>query len=298
MKATAAAYDRARSKAEAIDLLAEHGDEAKLLAGGQSLIPMMNLRLAQPTRLIDISFCGDLASITVEGTKVRCGSAVRHIRFERAVEPALADCAAMSQAAQHIGHAPIRARGTLGGSLAHADSTSEWCLMMLALDGCLELESALGVRSVVADHFFQGVFTTALQEDELLVSVAFPASTRGTSLVEHARRRGDFAIVAAATRLQVDERLRVDTARIALGGVDSRPIRMPEVERTLLGLDLSDPRDTSRAFEEVAHLCASKIQAMDDAHVSARYRRRLTYSLVRHALIKSSYDWQVPSVRS
>lgn len=230
MKAASFAYHRPESKEEAVWLLSEHGDEAKVLAGGQSLIPMMNLRLARQSRLVDIGYCPELARLERCDEAIVTGAMVRHVRFERAHEPELEACRVLSEAASLIGHAPIRSRGTIGGSLAHGDSSSEWCLMMLALDAVIRAESVLGVRRIPASDFFRGLFTTALAEDELLSEIELPLSTAGSALKEHSRRRGDFAIVAAATRVAADHRARVATARIAMGGVASHPIRVPSAE--------------------------------------------------------------------
>lgn len=292
MKAASFAYHRAESKEEAVSLLSEHGDDAKVLAGGQSLIPMMNLRLARPSRLIDIGHCPELAQLERVGGALACGATMRHVRFERADAPELAACGALADAARLIGHAPIRSRGTIGGSLAHGDSSSEWCLMMLVLDAVIQAESARGVRRIPAHDFFHGLFTTALAEDELLSLIELPLTTVGSALAEHSRRRGDFAIVAAATRLVADQRLRVTTARIALGGVASYPIRMRSAEDILQGVDLTDRRSTTQAVSEAAHMCAASIQVSDDIHASSEYRRRLASTLVRQALSRSVEDWR------
>lgn len=292
MKASPFVYHRAHSAEEAVTLLAEHAGEAKVLAGGQSLIPMLNLRVAQPARLIDIGRCADLARLSIVDGVLRSGTMVRHARFERAEEPELAGCQALSEAARHIGHAPIRTRGTIGGSLAHADSSSEWCLMTLALDARMRVESVRGERVVDAQDFFHGFFTTALDEDELLTSIDLPSDTRGVALAEHARRQGDFAIVASATRLQTDERLRVTAARIAIGGVAGRPIRIGEGEQVLQGVDLTDLDAAEQAVDEAAHLCAASVEVGDDAHASAEYRRRLTALMVRRALSQAIQDWR------
>lgn len=292
MKASNVVYDRATSTEHALELLENHGADAKILAGGQSLIPMMNLRLARPTRLIDIGGIQDLAGVDRIGDGLRCGAMTRHITVERAAGPQFDGFGALSAAARHIGHYPIRTRGTIGGSIAHADSTSEWCLMALALGAQFEIEGPRGARRVDAEAFFKGFFTTDIEPDELLTAVRFPGPTRGTSLVEYARRRGDFAIVAIATHIELDAARRVKQVRIALGGVAGRPIRQFDAESVLSAVDTSDSVAVRAAIDEAVYVCASGIENSDDVHATAEYRRRLTSVLLCQSLEDSLAQWR------
>jgi carbon-monoxide dehydrogenase medium subunit len=269
VKPAAFSYHRARTIAGAVGLLAELGEDAKVIAGGQSLVAMMNFRLARPEHLIDIARIPGLDTISRDGDALRIGALVTHHAVETAeLGP---DFRVLSDAMRWVGHLPIRTRGTVGGSLAHADATAEWCLLAVLLDAQIVVEGPAGRRSIPAGEFFQGVFTTALEPDELIVEVVFPRPAPRAALTEYAERRGDFAIVAAAVDL--------DDPRIVLGGVASVPLRVPEAEAVLA-------RGGTTA--EAAEAAAEAIDVRDEPGATAHYRRGLTRTLVARACTEAT----------
>ncbi|RLV57364.1 xanthine dehydrogenase family protein subunit M [Aeromicrobium phragmitis] len=283
MKAPPISYAAAESVEEAVALLTEHGDDAKVLAGGQSLLPMLNLRLAQPGVLVDIGRIEELrhSGVTEEGGRL-CGSLTTHRELEMGAVPSLGDVAVLRTAASHIGHLPIRTQGTIGGSIAHADSASEWCVLALALDAVIHVRGTGGARRMPAESFFHGFFSTALEPDEIITGIEFPVTgSSSANFEEYARRSGDFAIVASAVALDLREG-RCESARIALGGVAGAPIRLPEVERLAEGHRFAGPDD--EAVRELAHACAEAIDPPSDVHASSTYRKRLTEVLVSRAV--------------
>jgi carbon-monoxide dehydrogenase medium subunit len=283
MKSPPFSYVQAESVEHASALLGEHADDAKVLAGGQSLLPILNLRLAHPGVLVDIGRIAGLRELEREGDGLLCGALVTHRTLELGLEPALGEFESLSRIAGLIGHLPIRTRGTIGGSLAHGDSASEWALASLVLDAVIIAESGTGRRRIPASGFFHGLFTTDLKPDELLVAVEFPRVPRATRLEEYARRAGDFAIVAAAADLLTDSGS-IRQVRIALGGVAGAPVRVPEAEAILTGLDVYAEQEVDAGIREAAHICSVEIEPTDDVHASTMYRRRLTRVLVERAL--------------
>jgi carbon-monoxide dehydrogenase medium subunit len=253
MKPAAFTYHRARTTAGAVGLLAELGEDAKVIAGGQSLVAMMNFRLARPEHLVDITHVEGLAGIRRDGDALRVGALTTH----RAVEKADlgADFAVLSRAMRWVGHLPIRTRGTAGGSIAHADATAEWCLLAVLLDARIRAEGPSGVREIRAAEFFLGPFTTALEPDELIVEIVFPRPAPRAALTEYADRRGDFALVAAAVDL--------DSDRVVLGGVAPTPVLVED----------------ARTAAEIA----GALELRDEPGVSAHYRRGLVRTLVGRA---------------
>jgi len=238
MKAPAFQYLRARSTAEACAMLAEFGEDARIIAGGQSLMPILNMRLANPATLIDINPIAELAGIAADKSTVCIGALTRYRDIEES--PLVRrHLGLIAQAMPYVAHAAIRNRGTLGGSLAAADPAAEMPACCLALDASMIIESTRGARSVKADAFFRGTFETALKPDELLIAVEFPipGAEWRHGFAEFSRRRGDFAIVGTAVRARIEAR-RVAEARIVLFGVGDRPMRMTRAERALVvGLD-------------------------------------------------------------
>ena len=249
-------YHRPATIEEAVALLAKHGDDAKLLAGGQSLVPLLNFRVVRPVRLIDLNRVADLAGM-VNG---RIGAMTRSRTLERASEIPL-----LRRAVRHSGHVQIRNRGTVGGSCAHADPASELPCALLALDARFRLRSARGDRVVGGEDFFVGTFATALAPDELLVEIEVPARLPGerSAFVEHARVHGDFAIAGAAVLRVPGERLVVSM----IGGAD-RPVRM----------ELPD------AGEEAAADAVRDLDPPTDLRAAADYRKALLEELVRRAI--------------
>src|SRR5215468_6913066 len=215
LKPASFAYYRAGSVPEATALLAELGDEAKILAGGLSLVPMMNFRLARPTALVDVTRIPDLAYLRADGAGLRIGALTTHRAIETTTDPAmLAGWGVLPRAARWIGHYPIRARGTFGGSIAHADPASEWCLLSLLLGAQIVLHGPGGQRVVPAEEFLQGYYTTDAAPDEMITEVWFPRPAGRAVLHEFAQRQGDFAIVAAAVQADIaDGALRSDRCR-------------------------------------------------------------------------------------
>ncbi|MFJ2746287.1 FAD binding domain-containing protein [Streptomyces sp. NPDC087440] len=279
MKPAAFGYHRARDTAGAVRLLAEFGEDAKLIAGGQSLVAMMNFRLARPRQLIDIGRLPGLKGLRTDAGGLRIGALTTHHDVETATGLG-ADFDVLRRAVRWIGHLPIRTRGTVGGSIAHADATAEWCLLAVLLDARIVAVGSGGRREIAARDFFQGYYTTALAYDEVITEVFFPHPAPHAAVTEFAQRQGDFAIVAAAVSLDLDldagGPAGVVGGRVALGGVAPLPVRVPEAEAVLAG-------GGPGVFERAAEAAAAAIDPPDEAGVSASYRRDLTRTLVRRA---------------
>lgn len=282
-------YHRPATLDEALALLAEHGDEAKILAGGQSLLPVMALRLGRPEHVIDIGAIPGLDSITVVNG-VSIGALVRHAQAEKS--PEVAEHAPVVAAAMpHVGHRAIRNRGTVVGSIAHADAAAEMPAVCLALDSRMTISSSDGVRSVQAADFFQGYFTTAIEPHEMLTSVAFPqwAPTAGGTVVEVSRRHGDYAMVGLACVVDAPQGV-IATAALAFFGVASTAIRIPEAEAVLIGNPPS-----AEAFAAAAAAVSSAIEPETDIHATAAYRRHIAGVLTRKGLAQATSTIGVPA---
>jgi carbon-monoxide dehydrogenase medium subunit len=267
----------------ALDLIAEHGDDGKILAGGQSLVPAMNFRLARPSSLIDINRIAALDYVREEDAALCIGALARHRRFEAPVV-AGALAAFLPRVARHIAHLPIRTRGTFVGSLAHADPASEWCLVAATLDAELVIASRGGTRSLRPDRFFTGALTTALEPDELLTEVRLPLLDAGwrSGFVEFSRRAGDYALAMSAAVLRI-ENGHVVEARIGVGGAADRPSRIAAAEQILVGSD--GGRDAARAAASAA---AQAIEhPLEDVHANAEYRRDLVRAMVERAIAQA-----------
>lgn len=283
MKPTAFEYHLAASAEEAVDLLAEHEGDAKVLAGGQSLVPLLALRLARVDHLVDINGLTELGEISANGG-LHLGALTRHRAAERSPlvrrhAPLLAD------ALTYIGHTAIRNRGTLGGSLAHADPAAELPATLLALDGKVEVRSSRGTRTVAAADLFTGFLTTSLEADELLTAISLPAWKPGSgwSVQEFARRSGDFAVSGALTVLSVAADGRIDDARIALIGVAPTAVRATPAERALVG-----QRPSEDLWAAAADAAIAGIEPPSDLHGSSAYRKKLTSTLVRRSLVEAA----------
>ncbi|MQA81651.1 MAG: xanthine dehydrogenase family protein subunit M [Streptosporangiales bacterium] len=282
MKPAPFAYRRADTTAEAVTLLADEGDEAKILAGGQSLVPMLNFRLVRPTALIDVSRIDALRYLSRDDDVLRIGALTRHLDIERSADPRIrADFGYLRDAAKLVGHYPIRTAGTMGGSLAHADPSAEWCLLALLLDAEIEMTSLRGRRSVRASDFFSGYYETALEPDEILTEVRLPARWSRVALREFARRSGDFALVSAAVAVELEGDVFV-AARVALGGVAPKPVRVDLAEQALVG---SHPTD--EVLRQAGRLAADDVRPPADVHGSSEYRTKLVAVLVEQALRKA-----------
>jgi carbon-monoxide dehydrogenase medium subunit len=276
-------YEAAASVEDAVERLRRGGAGAKALAGGQSLVPMMNLRLIEPDLIVDLNAL-PLDYIHQVNGHVVLGALVRHHMLEER-EEVRTYCPLLSEAATFIGNVRVRSLGTLGGSLAHADPAAELPMASLALDAEFTLQGPEGRRTLPATAFFRGVFETALEPAEILTEVRVPirGPREGWAVEEFSLRAGDFAIVAAAVRLRLGPDGRVELARIALGGVGPAPLRVPQAEDALVGTAPDPDR-----IERVGQLVAEDIQPESDVHASASYRRHLSYVLVRRGLRKAA----------
>jgi carbon-monoxide dehydrogenase medium subunit len=285
MKPAAFTYYRARTIEDALALLAEHPD-AKALAGGQSLIPAMNFRLARPSALVDLNLIGELNAI--EGTAdggLRIGAMTRHANVERS-ELVRRRAPLVSQAMPHVAHPQIRSRGTLGGSIAHADPSAELPAVMLALGARFVLRSRGAERSVAADAFFTGLFSTALAAGELLVAVELPprAKGSGSAFLEMARRHGDYALCGVAVELVLDGSGRVSAARLGLLSVGDAPVLARAADA------LTGKAPTEALAREVGELVRTELDPPADIHASASYRRQLAAVLTRRAILVAAAD--------
>lgn len=272
-------YKRATTVDEALSALAEGGDEAKLLAGGQSLIALMNLRLVRPSVLIDINRVSALDYIERSNGTLKIGAMTRQTTVEHSA--AVRDaCPLLAAALPHVAHKPIRNRGTIGGSLAHNDPTAELPAVALACDAEMVVRGAAGERTVAAADFFTGYLETALGDDEILTAVHFPASAAGSgcSFMEISPRKGDYALVGVAALMQLSGGSCQDVRIVCLGAGDSAR-RMSAAESTLNGQAPSE-----EAFRAAADAAANAADPGSDYHASADYRRDLIRSLTQRAL--------------
>lgn len=279
MKPPAFDYVAATSLEEALDALAEGGEDAKILAGGQSLIPLLALRLAFPSVLIDVNGVGELAGVRANGG-LTIGAMTRHRAVERSAEVRAA-VPLLAEVMPLIGHVAIRSRGTIGGSIAHADPAAELPAVAVALGATFTVTSRdRGERTIAAEDFFQGYFTTTLAPDEILRSIMFPATPPGTGVAvdEVARRHGDFAMVGAVATVTVADGA-IREARIALINVADRPLRAGAAEQALVG---ADPTDA--IFAEAAALGAAALEPSSDLHASAAYRKKVAGVCITRAL--------------
>jgi carbon-monoxide dehydrogenase medium subunit len=273
-----------RTVAEAVKILSEVAPEdGRVLAGGQSLVPIMAFRLAKPAHLVDINEIEELGRITNDGKMLRIGACVRHAAFHKPATEGPLD-ALLSHVTRHIAHVPIRTRGTFCGSIAHADPSAEWCLVAATLDATMVAISTRGERLIAAREYFQGIMTTALAEDELLTEVRLPLLPADTKFGfnEFSRRAGDFAMSAALAtyRLQGGK---IADARVGVGGAEPFPRRIAEAEAVLKGQAPDD-----KVFRAAAEAAANAVDAMEDHQTSAEYRRDLVRAVVRRALEHAS----------
>jgi carbon-monoxide dehydrogenase medium subunit len=274
-------YVAARSLDEALGVLAEHREEAKVLAGGQSLVPLLNYRLAKPRVVVDINGL-PLDGVSVAHGRLKIGALTRHAAIEESHE-LTRYCPVLREAAALVGNVRVRTLGTLGGSLAHADPAAELPMAMVALDAQLGIVGRSGRRTVAAGEFFTGYLTTALAPDELLVEADVPMTRdMGWAVEEMSRRAGDFAIVAVAALIRVDRQGRVDDARLALAGVGSAPVRVPAAEDVLHGAE-----PTAERLGQAADAARTTLRPEADAFVSGAYRKLLAGVLTRRALTRA-----------
>jgi carbon-monoxide dehydrogenase medium subunit len=279
MKLPEVEYEAPTTVAEAIDLLAEFGDEASVLAGGQSLIPLLALRLARPAVLIDINGIAELCGVSATDGQVAIGAMTREYVAEESGTVA-GTLPLLAAALPLIGHEAIRSRGTIGGSLAHADPAAELPAVARALDAEFVVRGQSGQRVIPAAQWFEGYLTTARRPDELLVEVRFPAARpdTGVSFEEVARRHGDFAIVGLAASLVLSGGV-IGAARLAFAGVSDVPVRAAAAEDLLVG-----ERPSAELFDEAARRATEDLDPPADLHGSSEYRKTVAAAVARRGL--------------
>jgi aerobic carbon-monoxide dehydrogenase medium subunit len=282
-------YHRPETLLEAVQLLAELApQDGRVLAGGQSLVPIMAFRLARPAHLIDINAVAGLDALAVRDEILHIGARARHAAFHRPVEGGPLG-ALLAVVVRHIGHYPIRLRGTFCGSLAHADPAAEWCLVAATLDAELVALSARGERRLAARDFFQGAMATALAPDELLAETRLPILPDGTrfGFEEFSRRAGDYALAMALVVLRLDGGL-IAAPRIGVGGAEAMPRRIEAAEAAVSGR-----RPGEAVFREAAAAAATAIDPIEDVQTNGQYRRELAGAMVYRALTQACMpDWR------
>jgi carbon-monoxide dehydrogenase medium subunit len=283
MKPAPFVYHRPSSVSEMLALLEEHGDDAKVLAGGQSLVAAMNFRLARPSMLIDANQLAELSVVKVDGDHLVIGALARHADFHKpVVDHPIGHL--LSRVVRFIAHYPIRQRGTFGGSLCHADPASEWCLVATVLDAEMLIESSSAKRRVPAREFFKGTFTTTLKSNELLTHIRLPLGNRALKggFYEFSRRAGDFALAMALVTLECDGP-RIKAARLGLGGVADRALRLDALEAKLVGQNADDA-----TFRAIAAEASDSITPTSDIHGSIEYRKDLIKAVLSRALSEAA----------
>lgn len=281
MKAAPFEYTRAASVAEACELLRRHGDGAKLVAGGQSLVPMMAMRLVRPAWLIDINEIAALRFVSLGKDAARTGACTRQCVVERD-QTLAARVPLLAQALAWVGHVQTRNRGTVGGSLAHADPSAELPLVAQLLGARMLLRSTKGARTLDAEKFFAGPMATSTRADECLEEIhwpVWPEKRTGSAFTEISVRHGDFAMVAAAAQIAIDGDGRCVRAAVGLGGVGGTPLAFPEIAARLIGTKLDDA-----IVQDAANAAAAESEPGSDLHASAEYRRHLAGVLAARAL--------------
>lgn len=280
MKPAAFDYFAPETLDEALELLGTHGVAAKLLAGGQSFAPMANFRVLRPEVVIDLNRIASLSYIEARDGAIAIGAMTRHRAIERS-DLVMQRCPLLACAAPNIGHAVIRNRGTLGGSLAHADPAAEWPVVAVALGATMVLRGPKGERLVPAGKFFVSLLTTALAADEILVEVRFPAvpSRTGAEFAEVSRRHGDFALVAVGAQVTLSAAGAISDIRLALGGVGPCPHDATALAQRLAGTMPKDPE-----LEQLGKAVSAAMEPTDDLHASSAYRKEVAVVLIGRAL--------------
>ena len=278
MKASAFSYARATSVGNALELLAANGDRAKVLSGGQSLMPAMNLRLISPELIVDIGELAELRGIAVRGDTLTIGALTRHVDLERSAEIAT-HAPLLTEAVAHVAHPAIRNRGTIGGSLAHADPASELPACMVALDAIVVARGQAGERKIAAAEFFRGIYETVLSAQELLVAVEIPLTRRNSAhfFCEFARRHGDYAIAGVAAQATVEGERFADL-RMAFFAVGDRPVLAKAANRLVGGAI------TPALLSDASAALARELDPQQDHQASASMRRHLAQVLLRRCV--------------
>lgn len=274
-------YHRAASLDHALELLAEYADDARVIAGGQSLVPMMNFRLARPSHLVDVNRL-PLNSIEIDGGLMRVGALARHWQMLEC--PLLRDhFPALLEAVHYIGHPTIRRNGSVGGSISHADPTAEWPATAVLADAEIVLRSTAGERRVPAHEFFESAYVTTIEPGEMLVAVEYPVPPGNAtgSFIELAERSGDFALASVGSMIEFEDGV-ITKASIVCGGADLVPIRAPEIEAMLVGSFLDDPQ-----ADEAGQAFSATLDPSDDHIASADFRRNLIAQLTGRAIRKA-----------
>jgi aerobic carbon-monoxide dehydrogenase medium subunit len=286
VKPSAFTYHRPDTVAEAIDMLDRMQDESKVLAGGQSLVPLMNFRLSVPENLIDINGVAELTGASLSGDALRLGALTRHRELERSPEIRAA-APMLAMAAPYIGHPQIRSMGTLGGSLAHADPAAELPTVILAVDATIIARSVRGERRIPAGEFFSSHFTTTIEPDELVVAVEVPAAPprTGQAFAEVAARHGDFALAGAAAVVTVDEDGAITEVRIVCTAVAPTPVRVPAAEKLLRG-----GRPGPDLLAEIESAVEETLDPTPELKASARYKRHTAAVLAGRAVARAWAD--------
>lgn len=289
MKPPAFDYHDPETLDEALELLSQHGLEAKVLAGGQSLIPLLNLRLARPSVLVDLNRITDLAYLREDGGELAVGALARYTDVVRS-QAVARGWPLVHEAAAQVGHAAIRNRATLAGSIAHADPAAELPAVLAALDGRIVIQGPGGRRTATPEEHFLGYLTTSLAPEEIVVEVRFPrlpagpaSGSPGAAFVEFSRRPGDFALAGVAAAVTLDAGGVCRDARLAACGVSGTPLRAREAEAALRGRELAGEAGR-QAIREAAGLLSAAAEPDDDLYATARYKRRLVGVLAERAL--------------
>ncbi len=279
-------YHRPDSLEEALELRSTLSDDSVVLAGGQSLVPLLSMRLAMPSAVIDLGRIDGLAGIRSENGHLAIGAMTRQRQVEQS-ELVREQCPLLPKALAHVAHPTVRNRGTIGGSIAHADGAAELPVVAIALDVELVARSVRGERVIAAKDFFLGVFTTALEPDELLVEIRFPTALRhaGSAFVEMARRDGDFALVGVAALVALADDASIASSRLVFMGVGSVPVRAVEAEGMLAG---AVPE--ASVLADAARYAAERLEPASDIHATSSYRSRVAAALGGRALAAAVAD--------
>jgi carbon-monoxide dehydrogenase medium subunit len=286
LKPAAFDYVVPQSIGEVVSCLASAGDEAKVLAGGQSLVPAMNFRLSRPATLVDINNLAELRGLsTAPGGAVSVGALTRHVELEKNELGGPAG-AILAEVGRWVGHVPVRMRGTIGGSLAHADPSAEWGVLAVTVDASVDVVSTRGERRVEATDFFRSVFVTDLAGDEIITGIGLPALGPQVrfGFREFARRAGDFALVAVLAVVDVSSDGSITDARVGLGGVGATPLRARDAEVMLIGSSLTD----EVRLRAAADAAAEGVDPPADIHGSKGFRKKLVRNLTFDALKRAA----------
>ncbi|PZQ97668.1 MAG: hypothetical protein DI533_10860 [Cereibacter sphaeroides] len=285
MKPAAFHYEAPATLAEALRLIRENADDGKILAGGQSLVPAMNFRLARPGVLVDINGVKEIDFLRETENELIIGALTRHAAFHKPV------CGGplgvmMAKVVRNIAHYPIRQRGTFGGSLCHADPASEWCLLAATLGATMVIQNQDGAREVPAAEYFRGTFTTAVGADEILAEIRLPkfAPGWGTGFYEFSRRKGDFALAMSLAALRIEGGV-IREARLGLGAVADHGKRLVELEAELVGKE-----PTRETFVNIGQRAKGMVNPSGDIHGSAEYRRDLAGTVIERALTEAAAE--------